>query len=76
MFAVEGDAFTFTLVRDRPNGGSMTYAMKGEFADDELSGTARTEFEGSGEITSEWNADRPTSSAAAEKTERQNNGGS
>ena len=54
---VDGDAFTFTVERDRESGGSMIYAVEGKFADGKLTGTAKTEIEGRGEITTEWDAD-------------------
>lgn len=50
---VDGDAFTCTVERDRPQGGVMNYAIEGKLADGKLTGKATT-----GEITSEWNATR------------------
>jgi apolipoprotein D and lipocalin family protein len=55
---VDGDSFDFAVERDRDGGDSITYEMAGNYVDGKLSGTAKTNFEGRGEITSKWDADK------------------
>lgn len=55
---VDGDSFEFEVERDREGGESITYEMAGRYLDGKLSGTAKANFEGRGEITSKWDADR------------------
>ena len=63
---VDGEGgFTFTANRDRGNGEIMSYAMAGSLEDGQLVGRATTEFQGRGEITSDWKAKRKAAKAAA-----------
>lgn len=55
---LDGDSFNFAVERDRADGDSITYEMAGKFADGNLSGTTKANFEGRGEITSKWEAVR------------------
>lgn len=54
---IEGDSITFTATRDRPNGGSMTYLIKGDLKDGALSGMVSTTMDGQ-EIEQSWKARR------------------
>ncbi|MFT4640928.1 MAG: lysophospholipase L1-like esterase [Verrucomicrobiales bacterium] len=54
---IEGDAISFTVSRDRPNGGTMTYAMKGAFKDGKFSGKVSTKMEDQ-EVEQDWRARR------------------
>ncbi len=52
-----GSEFSWTVTRDRPDGGSMKYRMSGKIEGDKITGTAKTEMDGS-EVTSDWSAVR------------------
>lgn len=54
---VNGNEFSWTVTRDRANGGTMTYRMSGKLVDGQIVGVAKTEMNGS-EVTSEWSAKR------------------
>lgn len=49
----EGEKVTFTLKRDRPNGGTMTYEMTGTIKGDVIEGSAKAVEMGS---TQTWSA--------------------
>jgi hypothetical protein len=54
---VEGGALRFTIKRERPGGGSMTYRMAGKVDGQSMKGTATAdEMSGGGEIA--WSAVR------------------
>ncbi|MGI9242768.1 MAG: lipocalin family protein [Verrucomicrobiales bacterium] len=55
---VDGNTIEFAIERDRESGGSITYQMAGKYAEGKLTGTTKANFEGRGEITSKWHADR------------------
>lgn len=52
---VEGKNVSWTVQRDRPDGTSMTYHMKGSLTGGSLTGETRTDFNGS-EVNSPWSA--------------------
>ncbi len=52
---VDGDKIKFTLKRDRPSGGSMTYEMTGIVKGDEIEGSANSVEMSS---TNKWSATR------------------
>jgi hypothetical protein len=52
---VEGDKITFTLKRERPNGGSMTYEMTGTLKGDAIEGNAKALEMGATQV---WSATR------------------
>lgn len=54
---VNGNAFTWTVKRDRPDGGVMVYEMSGELAGDSIKAIAKTDFDGA-DATQEWEATR------------------
>lgn len=54
---VNGNAFTWTVKRDRPEGGVMLYKMSGKLAGDKIIATGKTNFDGT-EATQEWEAIR------------------
>ena len=54
---VNGDSFTWTVKRDRPDGGVMTYQMSGKFDRGKITAAAETEFDGN-DVTTEWGATR------------------
>jgi hypothetical protein len=54
---LNGDRLSFTLKRDRPDGGTMVYEMTGRLVDGMIQGTVRTEFDGN-PTSSEWSARR------------------
>ena len=54
---LDGNSFAFSVERDRPGGGSMTYRLAGTIADDKLSGTAKTELNGE-PVSRDWDAVR------------------
>ncbi len=54
---IAGNECSWTVIRDRPDGGNMTYRMSGKLVDGQIVGVARTEMNGS-EVTSEWSAKR------------------
>ncbi len=55
---VSGTEFSFTVKRDRPDGGTMVYEMTGKLLDGKIEGVARTEMDGS-PVSSAWSARRP-----------------
>lgn len=55
---LNGDELSFTVKRDRPDGGTMVYDMTGRLADGRIQGTVRTVMDGN-PATSEWSARRP-----------------
>jgi lysophospholipase L1-like esterase len=54
---IEGDSISFTATRDRPDGGSMTYSIKGALEEGTLSGTVSATMDGN-EIEQAWKASR------------------
>jgi lysophospholipase L1-like esterase len=54
---VDGNAFSWTVKRDRPNGGEMVYEMKGTFTTTTIGGQATTSMDGA-EVTVDWSAKR------------------
>ena len=55
---VSGEEVSWTVTRGRPEGGSMTYEMRGQVKDGRIEGKATTEMEGAA-ITIDWKARRP-----------------
>jgi len=55
---VNGHELSFSLKRDRPDGGIMVYEMAGQLVDGRIEGTVSTTMDGS-PATSEWSARRP-----------------
>lgn len=54
---IVGPEVSWIVKRDRQEGGSMTYLMRGRFENGQLSGETRTDF-GGNEVTSAWSAKR------------------
>jgi len=54
---VEGAKFSWSIKRDRPDGGSMTYEMSGKVEGDKLLGYTKTDM-GGAPVTIEWTAKR------------------
>ncbi len=54
---VEGNEFSWTVKRDRPDGQSMIYQMSGKVAGGELAGSAKASMDGN-DITTSWTARR------------------
>lgn len=54
---IEGENVSFTATRDRPDGGNMTYKIKGALKDGKLGGTVSAEMNGD-EIEQDWRARR------------------
>ena len=54
---VNGNEFTWTVKRDRPDGSIMTYRMSGKVAGDKIDGKAKTEIDGT-ETQTDWSAKR------------------
>ncbi|MBI4327829.1 MAG: hypothetical protein HY674_21575 [Chloroflexi bacterium] len=54
---VNGNEFSWTVKRDRPDGSILTYRMSGKVEGDKITGQAKTEMDGQ-ESTSEWSAKR------------------
>jgi len=54
---ISGQEFSWTVKRDRPDGGSMTYQMKGKLEAGQLTGQTKTDF-GGNEVTNPWTAKR------------------
>jgi lysophospholipase L1-like esterase len=54
---VDGDAVSFSITRDRPEGGNMVYQLKGVFAEGKLAGSVTATFNGE-EIVRDWRAAR------------------
>lgn len=52
---LKGNDISWTVRRDRPDGGMMIYRMSGKVEKDRMSGTTKTEIDG-GETSSEWTA--------------------
>jgi hypothetical protein len=52
---LDGNNFTWTLQRKRPEGGTMTYQMSGKLEDAKIAGKASTTLEGS-EVKIDWTA--------------------
>ena len=53
----DGDTFSWTVKRDRPDGTTMTYEMAGKVADGALTGQAKAKLNGN-DVTSAWSAKR------------------
>jgi beta-glucosidase len=53
---LDGNRFTWTVQRDRPDGSRMTYEMSGTVDGSSIQGVAKTDF--NGPKTSEWTAQR------------------
>lgn len=56
---VNGTEFSWSVKRDRPDGGSMTYDMSGQVQDGKLAGKAKADM-GGNVMTLEWTAKRAT----------------
>jgi lysophospholipase L1-like esterase len=54
---VSGNEFSWTVKRDRPGGGTMTYDMNGKLENGAITGAAKAEMDGN-PITSPWSAKR------------------
>jgi beta-glucosidase len=54
---VTGNTFSWTVRRDRPDGGVMVYRMTGTLEGDKITGKVTTELNGS-ETTADWSARR------------------
>ncbi len=54
---VAGDRVSWTMKRDRPEGGPMTYSLSGQASGGKLAGDATTEF-GGNPVTIQWSAKR------------------
>jgi lysophospholipase L1-like esterase len=54
---VTGNEFTWTVKRDRPDGGTMVYRMSGKLEGNQIIGKAKTAFDGN-EVTVDWGAKR------------------
>lgn len=54
---IRGDEFSWTVNRDRPGGGTMTYQMTGKLVDGAITGRAKTEMDGR-TVDVEWSARR------------------
>jgi beta-glucosidase len=54
---VSGNEFSWSVERDRPDGGKMIYRMSGRLEDGKISGIAKTEMNGS-EMSADWSAKR------------------
>ena len=54
---IEGNDFSWTVKRDRPDGQSMVYKMSGKISGGELAGSAKASMDGN-EITTSWTARR------------------
>ena len=54
---VKGNELKFTVKRDRPSGGFMTYEMTGTVEGDTIKGATKTQMDGQ-DATSEWSATR------------------
>jgi beta-glucosidase len=54
---LSGDTLKWTVKRDRPGGGTLTYRMTGTLKDGKITGMTATEFDGN-PIQSPWTAER------------------
>ena len=54
---LNGNEFSWTVRRERPEGGTMTYQMRGTVENNRITGKATTEMEGTS-ITIDWSARR------------------
>lgn len=54
---IEGNRFSWTVRRDRADGGTMTYAMSGELNDGKITGETKTQMDGR-EVVVDWSARR------------------
>lgn len=54
---VNGSEFSWSVTRDRPSGGTMTYEMTGKLDGDTITGRAKTTVDGSS-VDAEWTAKR------------------
>ncbi|MEW6157759.1 MAG: platelet-activating factor acetylhydrolase IB subunit [Verrucomicrobiota bacterium] len=54
---INGNEFSWTVTRDRPDGSKITYAMSGKMESGKLKGVAKAKLDGE-EITNEWTATR------------------
>jgi len=54
---VSGNDFSWTVKRDRPDGGTMTYEMSGTLRDGQITGKAKTTM-GGNETVADWSAKR------------------
>ena len=55
---LDGNGFTWTVRRDRPDGGAMVYQMRGQLENGAITATASTTIDGQ-EQTAPWTAKRP-----------------
>jgi len=55
---LDGNGFTWTVRRDRPDGGAMVYQMRGQLENGAITATASTTVDGQ-EQTAPWTAQRP-----------------
>ncbi|MDA0812391.1 MAG: GDSL-type esterase/lipase family protein [Verrucomicrobia bacterium] len=55
---VASDTVSFSVTRDRPEGGNMVYQLKGSFVEGKLTGSVSTTFDGA-EVVRDWRARRP-----------------
>jgi lysophospholipase L1-like esterase len=55
---LDGNGFTWTVRRDRPDGGAMVYQMRGRLENGAITATASTTVDGQ-EQTAPWTARRP-----------------
>lgn len=53
----EGSRFSWTVRRDRPDGGTMTYEMSGQLEDGKITGKTKTQMDGN-EVVVDWSARR------------------
>ncbi len=56
---IDGDKLEFTVTRDRPNGGTMSYKLQGAFKDDKLEGKVSANLNGE-DVEQTWRARRRT----------------
>lgn len=54
---VDGDGVSFSVTRDRPEGGDMVYILKGHLNEGKLSGEVTAKFNGE-EVVRDWRAKR------------------
>jgi lysophospholipase L1-like esterase len=53
----EGNRFSWSVQRDRPSGGTMTYEMTGQLEDGKITGKVKTRMDGN-ESVADWSARR------------------
>ena len=54
---LSGNGFAWTIRRDRPQGGKMTYRMSGSLVSGALKGKTETDLDGN-PVSNEWSARR------------------